>query len=296
MTTNANAARKTKTLFLGNSFTKCSAFDIPSEIDRLAARVGGGVRHESLAEHGACVRNGMPLSYYLNDRGGRLGDYLKGEGEEDPPTHVVLQEQSCKPWRSPAKFREAVKGLASKFRTLYPECQIVLYQTQCWAALDEKHCKTYKEQTDRLLGGYRDLARELDIVMAPVGEAVEVMRAERRQWPVSAEDGRHPTPLAAYLAACLFLRVLTGKKSALIGDGEDDNGESNLLPEQVRYVHDLADRTMDRYYEQRGEGTAMVDGRADTETRMNNRNKRKQTSKQMKSHRKKQIVTRSKQG
>jgi len=224
------------TLFLGNSFTKSSKFDVPSLIDQLAANVG--IRHESLAELKICIRGGMPLSCYLNDKGGKLAQYLESK---QPPTHIVLQEQSCKPWRSPTKFREAVQGIVTKFRNDYPNVTIILYQTQCWKDLDAKHCPNYPQQLDLLLGGYERLAQELDIELAPVGTAVETMRTEKLQWETSAKDGKHPSHLTAYLAACLLFGVLTGTKVAEFGPGYNT---LKLTLEQIYYVHELADRTI----------------------------------------------------
>jgi hypothetical protein len=138
-----------------------------------------------------------------------------GEGKWEV---VVLQEQST----IPSFDRERRAPMMDAFaRRLHEEvvrarARTLLYVT--WGYRDgdpqNRPGDTYAAMQDRLEQSYREVARELDATVVPVGEAWRIAHEKARGLDLWAPDGRHPSRAGTYLAACTFYGVLY-KKSPL---------------------------------------------------------------------------------
>jgi hypothetical protein len=133
-----------------------------------------------------------------------------------PWDFVVLQEQSELPSLPDADKRvyPAVRLLAGQARAA--GSRVLLYQT--WAYRrgdgDVPGHDDYAAMQQRVERSYGVIGEELNIPVVPVGRAWA--EALRRQPSIGLwdADGKHPSLLGSYLAACVFYRVLYDKSPA----------------------------------------------------------------------------------
>ena len=93
---------------------------------------------------------------------------------------------------------------------------------------------TFDAMQARLAEGYSELAGELSAEIAPVGLAWAEARRREPGIDLWADDGKHPSRLGSYLAACVFYATLTGRdpaRSEFTGD---------LAPAEARFLQDVA--------------------------------------------------------
>jgi hypothetical protein len=128
---------------------------------------------------------------------------------------VVLQEQSELP-SLPADVR--VREFDPYAEELHEKitaagARTVLFLTWGYRQGDRRKVPddTYTAMQMRLGRGYSDVAAELRAPIAPVGLAWIEALAERPQLELWAGDGKHPSRLGSYLAACVFYAALTRK-------------------------------------------------------------------------------------
>jgi len=93
---------------------------------------------------------------------------------------------------------------------------------------------TFDAMQARLAEGYSELAGELSAEIAPVGLAWAEARRRQPGIDLWADDGKHPSRLGSYLAACVFYASLTGRDPARSGFTGD------LAPAEARFLQDVA--------------------------------------------------------
>lgn len=192
-----------RVLFVGNSFT--FANDMPTLVERLF----------ETDDHPAdiCVveytRGGGRLEQAARDD--RLADLLQEIRWDD----VVLQEQSEIP-SLPDDERErlmdgSVRDLSRVIRA--DGATPVLFMTWGYRGGDRRNvtADTYETMQARLERGYRAVATEIGAPVAPVGVAWHEALTRRPALRLWADDGKHPSRLGSYLAACVFYRLLSGR-------------------------------------------------------------------------------------
>jgi hypothetical protein len=99
----------------------------------------------------------------------------------------------------------------------------------------------YDAMQARLAEGYSELAGELSAEIVPVGLAW--VEALRRQPGIDlwADDGKHPSRLGSYLAACVFYAILSGRDPA----ASDFTGD--LDPAEARFLQAVASDVVGEY-------------------------------------------------
>ena len=122
---------------------------------------------------------------------------------------VVFQEQSQTPaCPDPLRklFLKGIRGLHAI--TDKTGSRIMLFNTWGYLGGDKRNFKddTYTEMQKRLNHGYGTAAKELDVELAPVGDAFgEVKKINHQLWSqLYARDGSHPSRTGAYLAAVVI--------------------------------------------------------------------------------------------
>lgn len=189
-----------RVLFVGNSFTFRN--DLPRLVHRLAS-----AGHPIYAV--SYTAPGWRLKQAAHDD--RLASLLHDVRWDV----VVLQEQSEIP-SLPAEVR--ARELDPYAEELHEQitavgARTVLFLTWGYREGDRRNVPddTFTAMQMRLGRGYSDVAAELRASIAPVGLAWIDALAERPQLELWAGDGKHPSRLGSYLAACVFYAVLTGK-------------------------------------------------------------------------------------
>jgi len=181
-------AKPTRILFIGNSFTRRN--DLPGMIARLAE----AGKPKRIVETEEIIANGMALKTHWAHGEARAAI---GRGKWD---FVVLQEQSTLPLKNRSKMHEYVRLFVDEIRSF--RAKPVLYMT--WARVS-----TWDRQ-DELADAFLTIGKELDVLVAPVGQAWK--EAFRRVPGITLhdKDGSHPNPLGTYLGACVFYATLFG--------------------------------------------------------------------------------------
>jgi hypothetical protein len=179
-------------LFIGNSYTYVN--DLPAMFVRLARSGGHAIDASMVAEGGWTLSDHIKSSKTLEKIKSQKWDY------------VVLQEQS----QIPASGEAREKGMYPSARMLSELIivgggQPIFFQT--WGHRDgwpEMGLNGYDEMQHSLDQGYREIARQLNLPVAPVGDAWELAMRQNSQLVLWQEDGSHPTEEGTYLSACVF--------------------------------------------------------------------------------------------
>lgn len=186
----------TRVLFVGNSYTYVN--DLPGTFAALAKSGKHRVETDMAAE------GGFSLADHVQSAATR--DKIKSSQWN----FVVLQEQSQRPADvtvSETKMYPAARILVSSIRKNGAEPIFFL----TWGHRDgwpENNIMTYREMQQGLNNGYLNIARELDVRVAPAGVAWAVTRREKPELNLWQEDGSHPAVPGTYLAACVFYATI----------------------------------------------------------------------------------------
>lgn len=188
-----------RVLFVGNSYTYVN--DLPGTFAALAC--SGGDRIET----GMAAQGGWTLA--LHQTSDDTAKALKNGHWDD----IVLQEQSEIPALAGVRGTEMVppaRQLVGRVRAL--GAKPVFFLT--WAHRDgmpDSGYKDYASMQFAISTGYLTLAKELDVTVAPVGEAWHAAQGKSPPLDLWLDDGSHPNPKGTYLAACVFYAVITGR-------------------------------------------------------------------------------------
>jgi uncharacterized protein DUF4886 len=189
-----------RVLFVGNSYTRFN--DLPGMVRELSLSVRGGPPLFTRSE----THGGYDLRRHWNRR--RVRSRI-ANGRFD---WVVLQDHSTSPLREPQTLREYVRRFSS--RVTSAGGRLVLFST--WARHPRSRfyqrvpsdARAMQERVDAVYG---EIARELDVGVAPVGRAWLRASAELPHTTLHRRDGTHPALAGTYLSACVIYGTLTGR-------------------------------------------------------------------------------------
>lgn len=190
-----------KVLFLGNSYTYFN--DLPAMVQWLAEQTGNDVQTDSVTRGGAYL-------HQFADPADELYTLWQEKYRAAAWDAVVCQNQSFHPVKDPAAFRQAALDVQALCR---PEQKFFFYQTWAYKYGSDKLAGTglsYDEMLTRMVQSYAGAAEAVSGAVVPVGETFAQVRALHPEIELYNPDGSHPSPAGTYLAACLFLAVLTG--------------------------------------------------------------------------------------
>jgi hypothetical protein len=185
-------ANETRVLFVGNSFTYYN--NLPSIVAAFAAGAQGGrpVLTKDQTIGGATLEKLWHL---------RTTKSLLTEAQWDV---VVLQEQSSRPIVSPERMLEAIRSFDVAIKG--NGARTILYLT--WA----RHAAPEEQKV--LNEAYAKAADDIQALVAPVGPAWQIALELNPHLVLHAADGRHPSPLGSYVAACTLYLVISGSRQA----------------------------------------------------------------------------------
>lgn len=130
---------------------------------------------------------------------------------------IVLQEQSNLPAQTVTKINELslpyAQQLVDSIRHNSECTKILLYMT--WAYKNGNDhwsiISTYPTMQERISDTYLRYADILHAEIAPVGKVWSVVRKKYPELTLYYKDGRHPSRLGSYLAACTFFATVFGQ-------------------------------------------------------------------------------------
>jgi len=182
----------TRVLFIGNSYTKSN--DLPEQFAELA-RAGG---HR--VEVGMAAKGGWDLADHVQS------EETHAALDSKKWNFVVLQEQSWIPSVKQVREQEmypAARELVREIKGL--GATPVFFIT--WARRDglpEAGMDDYESMQVQTNLGYKEIADELDALLAPVGPAWLTAVKGHPEVSLWQGDGSHPSKQGTYFAACVF--------------------------------------------------------------------------------------------
>ena len=185
-----------RVLFVGNSLTFVN--DLPGVFAELARSGGHGVEVDMSAQGGWTCADHAASAVTLD------------KIEQQDWDFVILQEQSSLPALADQRQEQMVPAihlLDEKIRA--GGATTVLFMT--WGRRDGQPgagFQDFAEMQAHLQEGYMNVAKELDLWVAPVGIAWQQGLAQEPRISLWQGDGLHPTQEGTYLSACVFYAVL----------------------------------------------------------------------------------------
>jgi len=211
---NAQTNNPEKVLFIGNSFT--FYFNLPLVVESMAKE------------------KGIDLDVYQSTAGGAsLKDHWNGKKNlttrsiirEGSFSKIILQDYSTNPVMKTDESMQYFKKFIDLINV--QKSDIYLYGT--WPVPMMKGRKF--SGVDPIQKALKPLeSRNIQIV--PVGTAFRLFKQEHPNIPLYTSDNKHPSPVGVYLAACVFLKTLTGTSPDGLYrrfDRKDENGKKIFL-------------------------------------------------------------------
>jgi hypothetical protein len=181
-----------KVLFIGNSFT--FYFNLPLVVESMAEEKGVDLDVYQSTAGGASLKHHWNGKKKLSTR-----SILKQQSF----SKVILQDYSTNPVMKP----DESMGYFKKFIDLLnsQDIEIFLYGTWPVPLMNGKSFPGL----DPIQEALKPLESK-NIRIVPVGTAFRLFQIEYPDIPLFTSDNKHPSPVGVYLAACVFLKALTG--------------------------------------------------------------------------------------
>ncbi|MBU5429200.1 DUF4886 domain-containing protein [Kineothrix sp. MSJ-39] len=202
-----------KILFVGNSFTRYHKTDIkysvPNQLQELARLTGKKVMAD-------CVTNGSARLRYYAGMSAKYKSYyqqLVTKLMEEEWDYVVLQEQSVVPaFSADAEMGPAVASLQKLIGKLRPRAKLLLYMTHAYEFTgSENRAAIRAEELQKRVGAaYLHIGSECGIDVVPVGMQFQRASVFYSDQQFLSKDGKHPSKLGYFVAACCFYQKIFG--------------------------------------------------------------------------------------
>ena len=233
----ANAQEPLKITFIGNSLTY--THDLPGLLQKLVSSAGDTITVDSYAPGG--------WTFYKHAHSEETSSMIH-QSESD---YIVIQGNSkdaCFYWWRENMMYPSVRKLVSEIRE--NNAIPVLYLTyanwgggeKCLFEFGAKFCSMpfegYYEMQDTITAGYRQIAQELDVMVAPAGVAFKNTLLGGKMSGLWLPDNVHPTDKGAYLTACVFYATLFDKSPVGLGY------HFTLTDAEATYLQEIAEKTV----------------------------------------------------
>ncbi len=207
-TKNSNGSKPLRVLFIGNHLT--SFWDFPLQVETLALELGA----EPGIETEASTRSAVGLTHHISPEYSDTLHIIRTGGFDI----VVIQGSISYPVEYPEKFLKNALVLANEAKAVGAE--VVFYETWVYdpKGTTVKLTKIYEkswsggnpgEMQGRVRKAYTRAASEAGGRMARVGDAWEKVLSEHPKIKLHNSTGGAPSECGNYLAACVFVNVLT---------------------------------------------------------------------------------------
>ncbi len=219
-------------LFLGNSLT--SVNDLPKTIADIAQSLDDSVKYDAYD----------PGSYTLKQD--TTDQTALSKIKSQPWNFVVLQEQSEMPALQDSRVNNEVIPYALQLDSLvHPlgsTTKTVFFETWGYKDGDPQYCTysptlcNYTAMQNQLSKSYYEMVQKTGALLAPVGEAWQVVRQTHPEIQLYQDD-RHPSTAGTYLAACVFYVTLFNKSVA-------NASPLTLDPPTAKILRQIAEQTV----------------------------------------------------
>ena len=203
-----------KVLFVGNSFT--FYFNLPLVVESMAKEKGLNLDvYQSTA-------GGASLKHHWN---GKKELSTRSMLDQQSFSKVILQDYSTNPVM---KSKESMKYF-KKFIDLLKSQDVEIYLYGTWPV------PTMNGRKFPGIDPIQEALKPLEskkIRIVPVGTAFRLFQKEHPNISLFTSDNKHPSPVGVYLAACVFLKTLTGVAPDRLYrrfDRKDESGKKIFL-------------------------------------------------------------------
>jgi len=203
-----------KVLFVGNSFT--FYFNLPLVVESMAKEKGLNLDvFQSTA-------GGASLKHHWN---GKKELSTRSMLDQQSFSKVILQDYSTNPVM---KSKESMKYF-KKFIDLLKSQDVEIYLYGTWPV------PTMNGRKFPGIDPIQEALKPLEskkIRIVPVGTAFRLFQKEHPNISLFTSDNKHPSPVGVYLAACVFLKTLTGRSPDGLYrrfDRKDESGKKVFL-------------------------------------------------------------------
>ena len=212
--TSAQDSKTEKVLFVGNSFT--FYFNLPLVVESMADEKGVGLDVYQSTAGGASLKD-----HWI----GKKSLSTKSKIQNGKFDKIILQDYSTNPVNKTAESLDYF----SRFINLAKSVDAKVYIYGTWP-VPVMQGKGYNG-IDPIQHALKPLSSQ-NATLIPVGTAFRLFQAEYPEISLYTSDNKHPSPVGTYLAACVFLKVLTGKSPKGLYrrfDRKDENGKKIFL-------------------------------------------------------------------
>ena len=185
-----------KILFLGNSFT--FYWNLPSLVESMAKEKGILLDIYQSTAGAATLKD-----HWEGKRGLQSMKVLK---EHDFST-IILQDHSTSPLLKTVESREYFNRFIKLINK--KKSEVILYGTWTYPA-SPLIGKSFIG-ADPIQYVLKPIADQTNSRMAPVGTAFRLFQEKHPEISVFTSDNKHPSAVGTYLAACVYLKMLTGE-------------------------------------------------------------------------------------
>ena len=204
-------------LFVGNSYTYFN------NLPHIVSIISDSTKIKLLTKKS--VAPGARLSQHWNGKKNLKTKNLIENGNFDI---VILQEQSMAPFIQPDSFYTYGRLLCTYIKANGAKPYLFL----TWA---REKVPQYQEDLNK---AYTQLSKMNDAIIVPVGPAWAKAKRLRSSIELFITDGSHPSELGTFLAACVFVKTLTGEIPKGLPSYFTTNDESGEVVE-LMYISDL---------------------------------------------------------
>ena len=203
-----------KVLFVGNSFT--FYFNLPLVVESMAKEKGINLDVYQSTAGGASLRDHWT---------GKKNLSTKNKIQNGMFDKIILQDYSTNPVNKTQESMDYFKRFIDLSESI--NANVYIYGT--WPVPLMKGARY--DGIDPIQYALKPILSD-NVTLVPVGTAFRLFQAQYPEISLYTSDNKHPSPVGTYLAACVFLKVLTGKSPKGLYrrfDRKDENGKKVFL-------------------------------------------------------------------
>ena len=210
----AQDSKTEKVLFVGNSFT--FYFNLPLVVESMADEKGVGLDVYQSTAGGASLKD-----HWI----GKRNLSTKSKIQNGNFDKIILQDYSTNPVNKTIESLDYFNRFIDLAKSV--DAKVYIYGT--WP-VPTMQGKAY-DGIDPIQHALTPLSSN-NVTLVPVGTAFRLFQADYPEISLYTSDNKHPSPIGTYLAACVFLKVLTGESPKGLYrrfDRNDENGKKIFL-------------------------------------------------------------------
>ena len=220
-------------LFVGNSFT--FYWNLPLVVESMLAERGYNYNIIQSTQSGSSLKDHWLQKYELKSK------ILITTSKYD---RVVLQDHSLNPLNnqneSKLYFKKFIELVKANNGNPY------VYATWMYKGISDNNF----DSTDPVQQALKLILNKTGAKIVPVDQAFRIFRNRYPDIPIFMTDGKHPSPVGTYLAACVYFKTFTGESPVGLSrryERKDQNGKKIFLGMVEKYSAKICQDIVDEF-------------------------------------------------